>query len=79
MPFDDNQAIVELEYLPSELFPDTPQLRNSIVDVRCKDLSGRQFIIEVQMIFVKGFFSRVLYNTSKVFSRQLNKGDKYIE
>lgn len=71
MLFEGDQTIVELEYMPTELFPDIPQLRNSIVDVRCRDQSGQQFIIEVQMVFVKGFFSRVLYNASKVFGRQL--------
>jgi predicted transposase/invertase (TIGR01784 family) len=48
MPFEPDQYIDSLEYLPAELVPDNPVKKNSIVDVRCIDNYGRQFIVEMQ-------------------------------
>ena len=47
LPLD--KLIVSIEYLPSELTPTIPEKKNSIVDVRCTDQTGRQFIVEMQM------------------------------
>ena len=80
MPFEsDDQYIVSLTYLPSELVPVAPELKNSIVDVRCVDNFGRHFIIEIQLIFSDSFYSRVLFNASKIYSRQLIKKRAYID
>lgn len=55
LPFDSPEERIEhVEYLPSELVPQTPLRKNSIVDVRCKDKRGRQFIVEMQMGMVIG-------------------------
>jgi hypothetical protein len=35
LPLEPDAQIEELEYLPSELVPEIPEVRNSIVDVRC--------------------------------------------
>ena len=79
MPFEkEDQYIVSLEYLPTELVPILPELKNSIVDVRCVDNFGRHIIIEVQLIFSDSFFSRVLFNASKTYSKQLLKKESYL-
>jgi predicted transposase/invertase (TIGR01784 family) len=71
MPLQPDQLIEKIEYLPSELVPtDAAQKRNSIVDTRCTDNFGRQFIVEMQMYWTAGFFKRMLFNASKAFSRQ---------
>lgn len=44
------EVVEELEYLPVELVPDHPLKKNSIVDVRCRDNWGRQFIVEKLMV-----------------------------
>ncbi len=54
-----------LEYLPAELVPEVPLLKFSIVDVRCVDEQGRQFIVEMQMLWTDSFKTRVLFNASK--------------
>ena len=78
LPFEDeSQFITELEYLPIEQVPDIPLIKNSIVDVRCKDASGRQFIVEMQMEWTSAFLQRVLFNASKAYVRQLEKGEQY--
>ena len=78
LPFEsDDEKIESVEYLPAELVPDTPMKKNSIVDVRCKDASGRIFIVEMQMIWSPAFMSRVLFNASKAYVRQLESNKKY--
>ena len=41
LPLEDEQEVVEIEYLSPELVPVTPLGKNSIVDVRCMDNHGR--------------------------------------
>lgn len=69
--------IVSVEYLPHELAPEIPVLKHSIVDVRCKDQNGRHFIVEMQMLWTPSFKSRVLFNASKVYISQLDRGRDY--
>jgi predicted transposase/invertase (TIGR01784 family) len=77
MPFTPDRWIMEVEYLPSELVPDTPTKKYSIVDVRCKDNYKRMFIIEMQMFWNSDFYNRIVFNAGKAYVRQLNKGDDY--
>lgn len=77
LPLTPEQEITELEYLPAELVPDNPLRKNSIVDVRCKDKKGRQFIVEMQMIWSPEFKQRVLFNASKAYVRQIGTGEEY--
>ncbi len=77
LPFSGDEQILEIEYLPAELTPDQPLRKNSIVDVRCKDAAGRQFIVEMQMEWSNAFKQRVLFNASKAYVRQLGKSKKY--
>ena len=75
LPLD--SPIVSIEYLSSELTPDIPEKKNSIVDVRCIDQTGRQFLVEMQMYWTDSFTSRVLFNASKAYVKQLKKGKDY--
>jgi predicted transposase/invertase (TIGR01784 family) len=47
------------------------------VDVRCTDSTGRQFIVEMQMHWTESFKSRVLFNASKAYVRQLERKKDY--
>ncbi|MDR2448467.1 MAG: Rpn family recombination-promoting nuclease/putative transposase [Prevotellaceae bacterium] len=77
LPLDASQQIVALEYQQPELVPEIPGLKDSIVDVHCKDNFGRQFIVEMQMYWTDSFRSRVLFNASKAYVRQLDAGKEY--
>lgn len=78
LPLDtDAQMIDTLEYLPSEQVPDNPMKKNSIVDVKCKDKTGRVFIVEMQMIWSEEFKQRVLFNASKAYVRQLDRSEDF--
>lgn len=77
LPLADDEQIESVEYLSPELVPETYVGKNSIVDVRCRDVKGRQFIVEMQMLWTEAFKQRVLFNASKAFVRQLDKKRKY--
>jgi len=69
--------IESIEYQTNELIPElTDVLRNTIVDVRCTDSVGRQFIVEMQLFWSESFKSRVLLNASKAYIMQLDKAEK---
>jgi len=69
--------VESLEYLPAELVPEIPGMKHSIVDVRCVDSRGRQFIVEMQLFWTDSFKRRVLFNASKAFVRQADRAAKY--
>ena len=77
MPLAEGKKIVSLEYLPAELVPEIPIFKNSIVDVRCLDEKGQQFIVEMQMLWTDSFKSRVLFNASKAYIKQVGRGVQY--
>lgn len=71
------EEITYVEYLNPELVPHNPLSKNSIVDVRCKDRQGRQFIVEMQMMWTSAYKQRVLFNASEAYVSQLEKGCDY--
>ncbi len=77
LPLEKGKEIKTIKYLPPELVPENPLRKNSIVDVRCTDQDGRQFIVEMQMIWSDEFKQRVLFNASKAYVKQLGKSKRY--
>jgi predicted transposase/invertase (TIGR01784 family) len=69
--------VASIEYQPGELLPELDMLRNTIVDVRCTDAVGRQFIVEMQMLWTESFKSRVLLNASKAYVMQLDVAKEF--
>lgn len=77
LPIREDEAVTEIEYLPADMVPDNPLRKYSIIDVRCRDKKGRQFLVEMQMVWSAEFQQRVLFNASKAYVRQLGKGEQY--
>jgi predicted transposase/invertase (TIGR01784 family) len=77
LPLPKGQEIVELEYLSPEMIPETFLEKFTSVDVRCKDKNGRQFLVEMQMNWTTAFKQRVLFNASKAYVTQTEKGFEY--
>ena len=78
LPFkSEEEEISSVTYLTPEMVPQTPTRKYSIVDVRCEDAQGRQFIVEMQMVWSVEFKQRVLFNASKAYVKQLNRGEDY--
>ena len=72
------KPIVGIEYQTGELVPELVNvLRNTVVDVRCTDSGGRQFLVEMQLFWDESFKSRVLFNASKVYVIQLDKAKDF--
>ena len=69
--------VVDLEYLPNEMFHDMNDGKISIVDVRCLDSMKQQFIIEMQLVHHAGFNQRALLYAAKAYGQQLRKGMAY--
>ena len=78
LPFkSEEEEITSVTYLTPEMVPQTPTRKFSIVDVRCEDALGRLFIVEMQMVWSVEFKQRVLFNASKAYVKQLNRGEDY--
>ena len=77
MPLLPGQLIKSITYLSPEQVPDNPAKKNSIVDVRCEDNYGRQFIVEMQMYWVTAFSNRMVFNASKAYVDQLKIGEDF--
>ena len=77
LPLDEGKQIEHVEYLTSEMVPENPGKKNSIVDVRCRETGGRHFIVEMQMNWNNEFQQRVILNASKAVIKQLGTSEDY--
>ncbi len=77
LPLEEGRKVESIEYLPAEMAPETPDSKNSIVDVRCEETGGRKFIVEMQLSWTTEFKQRVLFNAAKAYVRQLGKSKRY--
>jgi predicted transposase/invertase (TIGR01784 family) len=79
LPLPDGHLIESVKYLMPEQSPRIPSMKNTIVDVKCTDETGRIFIVEMQMTWSKTFLQRFLFETSKAYVQQLERGKAYEE
>jgi len=77
LPLPENQIIIKIDYQDIELIPELPEFKRSMVDVRCTDNYGRQFIVEMQMYWTSSFRKRMLFNVGKAYVKQLKKKEKF--
>jgi predicted transposase/invertase (TIGR01784 family) len=73
------QRIVDLTYLSAEQRVPVAELKLSIVDVKCRDHAGREYVVEMQILNVEAFEKRVVYNVSKAYVMQIHSGEHYLE
>ena len=71
------RRVVDVQHLSGDQHVDVPELKLSIVDVKCTDAAGRRFVVEMQVLKVEGFEKRVVYNASKAYVMQLRNADEY--
>jgi len=71
------EPIVDVFYLSNELHSDVEKGKGTIVDIRCIDDRGRQFIVEMQMVYFPSFLQRAMFNMAKLTSRQLESGQDF--
>jgi predicted transposase/invertase (TIGR01784 family) len=71
------RRIRDVVHLSNEQHVTVPELKLSIVDVKCTDATGRRFVVEMQVLKVEAFEKRVVYNASKAYVMQLREADEY--
>jgi predicted transposase/invertase (TIGR01784 family) len=73
------QRILDIELLnpfnPKETLDD----KLSILDVKARDQTGRQFNVEMQMLTFPSYQKRILYYSCKLHQQQLHEGEDYLE
>jgi predicted transposase/invertase (TIGR01784 family) len=69
--------ILDVEHLSLEQHVAVPELKLSIVDVKCTEASGRRFVVEMQVAKVEGVEKRIVYNASKAYVMQLRSAEDY--
>jgi predicted transposase/invertase (TIGR01784 family) len=63
--------VKSLEILDPYQIPLIAGMKDSYVDVRARLDSGTHVIIEIQVLNIKGFEQRTLYNAEKSYSTQI--------
>lgn len=71
------KKIINIEIKDPYQLPVVKGLKSTILDVKVKDERGICYIIEMQVEYPDGFDKRVLYNTAKQYSAQIERGDEY--
>ena len=74
---ENDKKIVDVDILTPYQLPDLKGGKVTIVDVKAKDQSNQNYIVEMQVAEVDGFDKRVLYYASKSYSAQIDRGDLY--
>ncbi|MEO5374741.1 MAG: Rpn family recombination-promoting nuclease/putative transposase [Alphaproteobacteria bacterium] len=72
-----DETITSVTILDPYQAPKIEGMKDTFLDVRVKDLHGRSYVVEMQVLNVPGFEKRVLYNACKAYVGQLAKGDGY--
>jgi len=72
-----DRLLKEIVFLPPGQTVQLPEMKLSIVDVKCRDQRDTEYVVEMQLFNVKGFEERVVYNASKTFVMQLRTAEDY--
>ena len=77
LPLAEDAPITSIEYETPEMVPENDGGKNSVVDVRCTDASGRHFIVEMQMSWHEEFKKRIIMNSSKAIMKQVGTAEVF--
>ena len=72
-----NESIQAIDFLDSEMLPESINGKKIYLDVYCTDVRGKQFIIEMQTLNEYNFIQRSQMYAARVLSSQLLKGKYY--
>jgi predicted transposase/invertase (TIGR01784 family) len=79
LQLDQTHRVTSVMLLPPEQRPKVAELKYSIVDVKCVDVRGTTYVVEMQVFNVEAFEKRVIYNVAKAYTNQLGVGVPYPE
>jgi predicted transposase/invertase (TIGR01784 family) len=74
-----NRRIEAIDFLPQELLPMISESKKSILDVKCTDQAGNQYIVEVQNKYSLPYLRRIQFYASHTYVNQLKHAVSYLE
>ena len=77
LKLEDNKRIAFITILNPYQVPIVLGAKSTILDVKAKDKSGNEYIVEMQLTDKIGFAKRVVYYSAKSYSAQLSTGEDY--
>ncbi|TAE18654.1 MAG: Rpn family recombination-promoting nuclease/putative transposase [Bacteroidetes bacterium] len=77
LKLEDKKRLTSVEILNPYQVPIVLGAKSTILDVKAKDSSGNEYIVEMQFTDKAGFAKRVVYYSAKSYSSQLNEGQAY--
>ncbi|MBS0622190.1 MAG: Rpn family recombination-promoting nuclease/putative transposase [Verrucomicrobia bacterium] len=72
-----DEQIVDVKLLDPRRTPRILGAKETILDVRCHDQKGHEYIVEMQVLKQEYFDKRVLYYASQAYTEQLSAGVSY--
>ena len=75
----EGKKIETLDFVPTEQVPDLGQGKRSLFDLKCKDQSGTQFLVEMQCRRTPFLMKRIQYYAAHAYTAQLQVGKKHRE
>ena len=77
LEYEGDHAITDLTIVDPYQVPVIQGMKDTFVDVKATLANGKSVIIEMQVLNVKGFEQRILYNAAKHYASQLKQGEDY--
>ena len=77
LDFKGKQLIIDVTVVNPYQLPKFRDGKATIIDVKAKDQSGREFIVEMQVADALGFSKRALYYTAQGYVSQIERGEFY--
>ena len=77
LDYNDSLKISDLSIVDPYQIPLLRGMKDTFVDVKATLSNGKQIIVEMQVLNVKGFEKRILHNAAKQYSQQLKRGEDY--
>ncbi len=74
---ENEDKIVDLEFLNLKQTPEIDARKESIVDVLVRDQKGTRYIVEMQVAKIEGFEKRAQYYAAKTYCAHFGVGGKY--
>ncbi len=73
------RTITEIQIIPQEQVPTNKEAKSSILDIKCTDQLGHQYIVEMQNHHVPDFIKRSQYYASHSYVSQSLRGTTHLE
>ena len=77
MGLEGDKRIKEVTLMNPFLAPRVRDMKESVLDVRCKDHRGVSYIVEMQVRKTRAFLKRIQFNAAKTYVNQITSGEGY--